>query len=104
MLISTGCIPTVGSMMGAMVSFLVANRNDKTKEGTLFIDPGFPVQKQQVKMLGHDYHSFDVYNYRGKKLKDKLESYLKIRKDFLDTRIQIRIILPGSVLQRKNCR
>ena len=72
-----GCIPTVGSMMGAMVSFLVANRNDRTKEGTLFIDPGFPVQKQQVKMLGHDYYSFDVYNYRGKKLKEKLESYLK---------------------------
>jgi aspartate/methionine/tyrosine aminotransferase len=72
-----GCIPTVGSMMGGMVSFLVANRNDKTKEGTLFIDPGFPVQKQQVKMLGHDYYSFDVYNYRGKKLRDKLESYLE---------------------------
>ncbi|TAL61120.1 MAG: pyridoxal phosphate-dependent aminotransferase [Bacteroidetes bacterium] len=72
----TGCIPTGGSMMGAMVSFLVANRNDKTKEGTLFIDPGFPVQKQQVKMLGHSYQSFDVYNYRGKKLKAKLESYL----------------------------
>ena len=72
-----GCIPTVGSMMGAMVSFLVANRNDKTKEGTLFLDPGFPVQKQQVKMLGHEYCSFDIYNYRGKKLKDKLESHLK---------------------------
>jgi aspartate/methionine/tyrosine aminotransferase len=72
-----GCIPTVGSMMGAMVSFLVANRNDKTKEGTLFIDPGFPVQKQQVKMLGHDYYSFDIYNYRGKKLKEKLESHLE---------------------------
>lgn len=71
-----GCIPTVGSMMGGMISFLVANRNDKTKEGTLFIDPGFPVQKQQVKMLGHDFHSFDVYEYRGKKLKNKLESYL----------------------------
>ena len=71
-----GCIPTVGSMMGGMISFLVANRNDKTKEGTLFIDPGFPVQKQQVKMLGHSFHSFDVYEYRGKKLKNKLESYL----------------------------
>ena len=64
-----GCIPTVGSMMGAMVSFLVANRNDRTKEGTLFIDPGFPVQKQQVKMLGHDYSSFDIYHFRGKKLR-----------------------------------
>jgi aspartate/methionine/tyrosine aminotransferase len=71
-----GCIPTVGSMMGSMVSFLVANRNDRTKEGTLFLDPGFPVQKQQAKMLGHDYLSFDIFEYRGAKLKDKLESYL----------------------------
>jgi aspartate/methionine/tyrosine aminotransferase len=74
---SEGCIPTVGSMMGAMVSFLVANRNDRTKEGTLFIDPGFPVQKQQVKMLGHDFSAFDIYNFRGKKLKAKLESHLE---------------------------
>jgi aspartate/methionine/tyrosine aminotransferase len=27
-------------------------------------------------MLGHDYHSFDVYDFRGSKLRDKLESYL----------------------------
>jgi aspartate/methionine/tyrosine aminotransferase len=75
-----GCIPTVGSMMGSMICFLVANRNDRTKEGSLFIDPGFPVQKQQVKMLGHDYFSFDVYNYRGKKLRSKIESYLQTGK------------------------
>jgi aspartate/methionine/tyrosine aminotransferase len=64
-------------MLVSMVSFLVANRNDSTKEGTLFLDPGFPVQKQQVKMLGHDYHSFDIFEYRGKKLKSKLESFLE---------------------------
>ncbi len=75
-----GCIPTVGSLMGGMASFLVVNRNDKTKEGTLFIDPGFPVQKQQIKILGQDYRSFDVYNYRGEKLKAKLESYLETGK------------------------
>jgi len=72
-----GCIPTVGSLMGSMLCFLVANRNDHTKEGTLFLDPGFPVHKQQVRMLGHDYYSFDIYKYRGKKLKDKLESYMR---------------------------
>lgn len=75
-----GCVPTVGSMMGGIASFLVVNRNDASKEGTLFIDPGFPVQKQQVKILGHDYRSFDVYNYRGSKLRDKLESYLETGK------------------------
>jgi len=75
-----GCIPTVGSMMGSMICFLVANRNDRNKEGSLFIDPGFPVQKQQARMLGHDYFTFDIYNYRGKKLKAKLESYLQTGK------------------------
>jgi aspartate/methionine/tyrosine aminotransferase len=75
-----GCIPTVGSMMGSMVSFLVANRNDRTREGTLFLDPGFPVQKQQVKMLGHDYYSFDIKDFRGRKLKEKLESFLSTGK------------------------
>lgn len=72
-----GCIPTVGSMMGSMAAFLVANRTSSQKEGTLFIDPGFPVQKQQCKVLGQDYKSFDVYNFRGEKLKQKLESYLR---------------------------
>lgn len=72
----SGIVPVAGSMMGAMACFLVANRNDKSREGTLFIDPGFPVQKQQIKMLGHEFRSFDVYNFRGKKLSDKLESYL----------------------------
>jgi aspartate/methionine/tyrosine aminotransferase len=70
-------IPTAGSMMGGMATFMVANRNDHKKEGTLFIDPGFPVQKSQIKILGQEYQSFDVYNYRGEKLKDKLELYLK---------------------------
>lgn len=73
-------VPTVGSMMGGMATFLVANRNDRSKEGTLFIDPGFPVQKTQVKILGQEYQSFDVYDYRGDKLKDKLESYFKTGK------------------------
>jgi aspartate/methionine/tyrosine aminotransferase len=75
-----GCVPTVGSMMGSMICFLVANRSDSSKEGSLFIDPGFPVQKQQVRMLGHDFFSFDVYKYRGEKLRAKLESYLQTGK------------------------
>lgn len=70
-------VPTGGSMMGGLACFLVANRNDRNKEGTLFIDPGFPVQKQQIKMLGQAFRTFDVYNYRGSLLKEKLESYLK---------------------------
>ncbi len=70
------CIPTAGSMQGSMAAFMVVNRNDRNREGTLFLDPGFPVQKQQCLVLGHDYRSFDVYNHRGRKLKDKMREYL----------------------------
>lgn len=70
------CLPTVGSMMGAMACFLTINRMHANRYGTLFIDPGFPVQKQQCRVLGHDFMSFDVYGYRGPKLQDKLRSYL----------------------------
>lgn len=75
-----GCIPTVGSMQGGFAAFMTVNRMYKEREGTLFIDPGFPVHKQQCKVLGHDYMSFDIYDYRGEKLRDKLESYLKTGK------------------------
>jgi aspartate/methionine/tyrosine aminotransferase len=70
------CITTAGSLQGSMAAFLVANRNDRNKEGTLFIDPGFPVHKQQCILLGHSYRTFDVYNYRGKRLRDKMKEYL----------------------------
>lgn len=71
------CIPTVGSMQGGMAAFLITNRCFKEKDTVLFIDPGFPVQKQQLRVLGMKYETFDVYNYRGDKLKEKLEDYLK---------------------------
>lgn len=71
-----GCLPTVGSMQGGYAAFMTVNRMHKEKNTTLFIDPGFPVHKQQHKILGNPFETFDVYNYRGDKLKDKLESIL----------------------------
>lgn len=72
-----GCVPTVGSMQGGMAAFLLVNRCKAGHDRVLFIDPGFPVQKTQLRILGMEYDTFDVYNYRGGKLHDKLESYLK---------------------------
>ena len=71
------CIPTVGSMMGGMAGFMTFVRANKERDTTLFIDPGFPVQKQQHRVMGLKYETFDVYNYRGSKLRAKLESYLE---------------------------
>ena len=74
------CLPTVGSMMGGLAAMLTVNRMHANREGTLFIDPGFPVQKLQCRVLGQGFQSFDVYDYRGEKLRPKLESYLKTGK------------------------
>lgn len=71
------CVPTVGSMMGSMAAFMVVNRSDRNRTGTLFLDPGFPVQKQQCLVLGHEYGSFDLYDYRGDKLKKKMEKEIE---------------------------
>jgi aspartate/methionine/tyrosine aminotransferase len=73
----TGCVPVVGSMQGTYASFLVAGQCDKKKDTILFIDPGFPVQKQQLVVLGYKYESFDAFDCRGEKLVEKVESFLK---------------------------
>ena len=69
------CIPTVGSMQGSFASFLTLARMYKERDTTLFIDPGFPVHKLQHTVLGQKFESFDVYEFRGEKLREKLESY-----------------------------
>jgi len=71
-----GCIPTVGSMEGSYSAFLVSGSCHKERDTALFIDPGFPVQKQQMLVMGQKYMTFDVFDFRGNKLRDKLESYL----------------------------
>jgi len=73
----SGCIPTVGSMQGGFAAFLCMSRTNRNQDSTLFLDPGFPVHKMQHKVLNLRYDSFDVYNYRGEKLRAKLESYFK---------------------------
>ena len=70
------CVPTSGSMQGTYALFQVAASYSQIKDTALFIDPGFPVQKQQFMVMGCKFESFDVYHYRGEKLRAKLESYL----------------------------
>lgn len=71
-----GCVPVTGSMQGTFASFLVCGQCNPEKDTILFIDPGFPVQKQQITVMGYKYETFDVYEYRGEKLKERLERSL----------------------------
>ena len=72
-----GCIPTVGSMQGTYASLMLSLQADPKKDTVLFIDPGFPVQKMQIQVMGGKLASFDIYDYRGDKLAPKVESYLE---------------------------
>ena len=71
------CFPTVGSMQGCYLAMMCTARRFKAKNKILFLDPGFPVNKRQASVIGVPYEHFDVYEYRGEKLKAKLESYLE---------------------------
>jgi len=73
----TGCIPTVGSLQGSFACFMTLNRINTGKDTALLLDPGFPVHKQQLRVLGQKFESFDVYEFRGEKLRAKLESYFQ---------------------------
>ena len=71
-----GCVPVCGSMQGTFASFLTCSQADHRKDTVLFIDPGFPVQKMQLQEQGVKYETIDVNDYRGEKLRGKLEGYL----------------------------
>ena len=48
-----GCVPVTGSMQGTFASFLTCSQCDEKKDTILFIDPGFPVQKQQLVVMNN---------------------------------------------------
>lgn len=70
-------IPTVGSMQASYTLMTLLKQRIPGKDSILIFDPGFPAQKHQAKMLGMNCIEFDIYDYRGTKLKDKLDDLLK---------------------------
>ncbi len=74
--LSPDCIiPTVGSMQGCFTIMLLLKHRCPKKDTILFLNPGFPAQRTQAHVLELKQDSFDIYNYRGKKLEAKLEEY-----------------------------
>ena len=71
----SGCIPTVGSMQASFASLMLASQLDGKRDTVLYIDPGFPVQKMQAQVIGVKIASFDIADYRGKNLAEKIEGY-----------------------------
>ena len=70
------CVPTVGSVAGSFGGFIGRCQRDPKKQKVLFIDPGFPIQKSQLRVLGIAWKEFDIFPYRGQALRAKLEEEL----------------------------
>ena len=71
------CIPTTGSVAASFGAFVITTQCVKGKDKVLFIDPGFPIQKSQLRIIGAKWEQFDIYHFRGEALRAKLESYLE---------------------------
>lgn len=73
------CLPTVGSVAGSFGSFIACCQRKSYPEmgKVLFIDPGFPIQKSQLRILGIEWKEFDIYSYRGQALRAKLDEELR---------------------------
>jgi aspartate/methionine/tyrosine aminotransferase len=71
------CVPTTGSVAGSFGSFIACTQRIPGKNKVLFIDPGFPIQKSQLRILGIEWREFDIFPYRGEKLRAKLEEEMK---------------------------
>ena len=70
------CVPTVGSVAGSFGSFIACTQCMPEKNKVLFIDPGFPIQKSQLRVIGAEWVEFDIYNYRGEALRGKLKQMM----------------------------
>ncbi|MBO4447310.1 MAG: pyridoxal phosphate-dependent aminotransferase [Bacteroidales bacterium] len=71
------CVPTTGSVQGSFGTFAACCGRIPGKDKVLFIDPGFPIQKSQLKVLGLGWRAFDIYHYRGaRRLEAKLREML----------------------------
>ncbi|MFN2114852.1 MAG: aminotransferase class I/II-fold pyridoxal phosphate-dependent enzyme [Anaerolineae bacterium] len=67
------CVPTVGAMQGCFASIAVASRLRGEDGVVLCLDPGFPVNKLQLRFLGVKGESIDLYHHRGDALVDAIE-------------------------------
>ncbi|MBQ0034768.1 MAG: pyridoxal phosphate-dependent aminotransferase [Bacteroidales bacterium] len=70
-------VPCVGSMQGCFALDTLIHQLRLDRDTILFIDPCFPVQKQQCRVIGIHVDTLEIGNYRGEKFRDALEEKLR---------------------------
>jgi aspartate/methionine/tyrosine aminotransferase len=74
---ATCCIPTVGAMEGCFAALALAGRMRKGSNTVLCLEPGFPVNKLQIRFHGLKRDSIDFYDHRGDTLIQAVEERAK---------------------------
>ena len=55
------CVPTTGSVAGSFGSFIACTQRIPGKDKVLFIDPGFPIQKSQLRIIGVEWEDLAYF-------------------------------------------
>jgi aspartate/methionine/tyrosine aminotransferase len=71
------CLPTCGATQGAFIAQAVAARRYEDTNEILFLEPGYPPMKAQARFLGIKPIGIDLYDYRGDRLIDAIESTVR---------------------------
>jgi aspartate/methionine/tyrosine aminotransferase len=70
-------LPTCGATQGAFIAQAVAARRHENMNEILFLEPGYPPMKAQARFLGIKSIGIDLYDYRGDRLIDAIESIVR---------------------------
>ena len=71
------CVPTTGAVAASFAAFIACTQRIPGKDKILFVDPGFPIQKSQLRITGTQWREFDIYPYRGAEALER-----KLREEF----------------------
>lgn len=71
------CVPTVGAMQGCFAAIALASQLRSGGGTVLCLEPGFPVNKLQLRFLGARSASIDFYDHRGDRLIDAVAERAK---------------------------
>lgn len=63
-------------MQGCFTVFMLLGQRQPGRDTILFLNPGFPANRNQAKLLGLREESFDIYEHRGEALEAALEKAL----------------------------
>jgi aspartate/methionine/tyrosine aminotransferase len=69
----SSCIPTVGAMQGCFAAIHLASRMSAGRRTVLMLEPGFPVNKLQLRLLGLEGAKIDFFDHRGDALVRAIE-------------------------------